>query len=430
MSFRVEPEDAEVFLEAGTDKAYSLGLCNQKIALDLALFDGRREVKLTFRREGYLDETRSLQSPPVQFRYFDSQDVYPPPSEGAVRLEPKSDLASRVIQIRRFVSTYSLALASLGILGIGGIGFALKRWRQLKLEQSENRRFKELTASLDSSDPFSGKSLGRYRILERIGTGGMSLVYRAVPDDLASEGEAEVAIKVLDPKLAVSSDASKRFRREIAICAELRHPHILPIYEYGEQHSVLYLVMELLQGKTLSEHGRGRPVEPSQILDWLDPIVEAVAYLHSRGIVHRDLKPDNIFRTEAGKIKIMDFGIARGEEFTVATATHQGLGTPAYMSPEQVEGTFCEASDQYSLGCMVYEWLTGSTPFVDPDPFALAFKHVGQKPRSLREYDSRISTQLDSVVLRMLAKAPEERFDSIKEAGAHLKEALKAPYQR
>ena len=250
-------------------------------------------------------------------------------------------------------------------------------------------------------------------MMERIGTGGMSLVYRAVRNDTL---EDEVAIKLLDPKVAESPDSIKRFKREIQICRSLSHPNVLQIHDFGEQDGLWFLVLELLKGHTLSSELDKGIMDRKQVAAFLAPIVEALDYLHSKGIVHRDLKPENIFVLDNGRVKLMDFGIARGSQFTVATATHQGLGTPAYMSPEQVEGRFSEASDQYSLGCIVYEMLSGAPPFNDPDPYTLAFKHVGETPAPLQG----VKDELNLAVMTLLAKQPEHRYSSIKEAGRAL----------
>jgi hypothetical protein len=423
VTFRSQPSDAEVYLEVGTDRPFPLGNCSEPMALDLSVFDGRRDIKLTFRREGYLDESRVLQSAPVQSLYFQSRDVYPPEKEGPVQLAPATDLKSRIIQFRLWLGQYALALGGFLAVLLGAGGYGIHRFRKLKTEARRSEVFQALTASLDDSDPFCGRVLGEYRILELLGRGGMSRVYRALPDS-SLDAEREVAIKILDPELALKEESVKRFRREVAICAELRHPNILTIHDFGEHDSILYLVMDLLKGETLGQRSGGKPVALSTVAEWVQSIVKAISYLHSRDIVHRDLKPDNVFLTKNDTLKLMDFGIARGEQYTVATATHQGLGTPAYMSPEQVEGRFEEASDQYSLGCMVYEWLTGKPPFVDPDAFALAFKHVGQKPRSLRDSQPKLPEEVDAVVLRMLRKAPGARFPSVAEAGEALVAAL------
>jgi Protein kinase domain len=424
VTFRCEPTDAKVFLEIGSDSPYQLGVSNQKIPLDLALFDGRRDIRLSFRREGYLTESRVLQQSPVQLRYFDSRDSYPSADEGPVRLTPRSDLKSRSVQLKLWLAGHRWQTLSLLVLATLMLAFGWTKYRGLASKAARGETLDNLVVDLED-DPFSGKTLGKYRLLDRLGTGGMSMVYRARPDDALESEQQEVAVKVMDPKLAGEAGSTKRFRREIQICTKLQHPNILQLYDYGEQDSALYLVMELLRGQTLAQKISGRRLRAEELQSYVEPVVEALAYLHSQNIVHRDLKPDNIFLTDEGRVKLMDFGISRGEAFTVATATHQGLGTPAYMSPEQVEGRFEEASDQYSLGCVVYEWLVGEPPFTDPDPFALAFKHVGQHAAPLRSRRPSLSEELEIVVSRMLSKQPEDRYPSIKDAGEALLTSLR-----
>lgn len=417
VTFHCEPHDAQVFLEVGTADPYLLGRVGEALPLDLSLFDGRRNVRVTFRREGWLDETRSLQQEPVASRFFDTRDRYPEESQGPVRLTARNDGASRLIQLRYWLGRYQGSLLIvLGIVGFGGV-LGWRRYSQLRQSDRRGRQLDQMMATLDKNDPYCGKVLGNYRLLEKLGQGGMSAVYRAVSNESLAQ---EVAVKILDSDLAEEENAVKRFRREIQICQNLNHAHIMQLYDFGQQDEIWYLVMELLKGRTLSAVLDEGIMEPVQVAQYCEPLVKALSYLHSQEIVHRDLKPDNVFVTDQGRVKLMDFGIARGESYTVATATQSGLGTPAYMSPEQVEGSFEPASDQYALGCMVYEMLTGSPPFTDPDPFALAFKHVGEVPRSPSSRIPEISEQLDQVVLKLLAKRPEQRYPSMEEAGEAL----------
>ncbi|MEW6283221.1 MAG: serine/threonine-protein kinase, partial [Candidatus Eremiobacterota bacterium] len=152
-------------------------------------------------------------------------------------------------------------------------------------------------------------------------------------------------------------------------------------------------------------------------------VAEAVAAAHRAGVVHRDLKPDNVFLTGQGAVKVVDFGVARGEEFTVATATGV-MGTPAYMAPEQVEGKVDPASDQYALGVMAYEMLCGRPPFQDPDPFSLAFAQVNRHPPAPRSLRPDLSAAVEGVLLRMLDKCPGRRYPDIQAASEALRAAL------
>lgn len=420
VTFACQPEDAQVFLEVGTADPYLLGRANEKLPLDLSLFAGRARISLTFRRPGWLDDTRVLQQENIQSRYFNSRDRYPEVEQGPVRLTPRSDLASRLLQIRYYSWQwrYGLLLSFALLTGAGALGW--RRWLQLRRGHQRSQALDRLTLQLDPSDTYSGRLLGRYRLLERLGEGGMSRVYRAVDNqDLSSEA----AVKILDAELAQEESSLKRFRREIDICKSLSHPNILTLYDYGEQDGIFYLVMERLVGQTLAKEIDNGVFSATRVAEVCGPLMEALAYLHQQGITHRDVKPDNVFLTTAGRVKLMDFGISRGDKFTRATATQMGLGTPAYMSPEQVEGSVCAATDQYAVGCMVYEMLSGAPPFNDDDAFALAFKHVGQMPEPLAQRARGISDELERVVMRMLEKDPRRRFADMSEARLALSKA-------
>jgi tRNA A-37 threonylcarbamoyl transferase component Bud32 len=423
ITFACEPKDAQVILEVGTAQPYLLGRANQKLPLDLSLFDGRRQIRLTFRREGWLDDTRVLQQENIRSRYFDDRDRYPDPQQGPVRLTVKGDMSSRLLQARYYGWQWrqGLLLSLLALAGLGGLG--ARRWLQLRRGHQRSQQMDRLTLQLDPNDAYSGRLLGHYRLLERLGQGGMSSVYRAVDNqDLTSEA----AIKILDSELAQDATSVKRFQREIQICQSLSHPNILTLYDFGEQNGIFYLVMEKLEGETLATEIDKGVFTPARVAEVCGPMMEALSYLHQREVIHRDVKPDNVFVTRGGRVKLMDFGISRGKQFTVATATQMGLGTPAYMSPEQVEGAVHPATDQYAMGCMIYEMISGAPPFTDPDAFALAFKHVGQMPEPLIERARSVSESLNTVVMRLLEKDPERRYASMAEARAALLESCRS----
>jgi hypothetical protein len=422
VTFACEPRDAQVFLEVGTARPYLLGRANQKIPLDLSLFDGRRQIRLTFRRQGWLDDTRVLQQENIASRYFANRDRYPDPGQGPVRLTPKGDASSRLEQLRYALWQWRHGLViALLVLGAGG-GFTARRWLQLRHGHQRSQQLDRLSVELDANDPYSGRILGSYRLLERLGEGGMSSVYRAIDNqDLRSEA----AVKILDSRLAQEETSVKRFQREIQICKSLSHPNILTLYDFGEQEGVFYLVMEKLEGETLAREIDKGVFSPARVAEVCGPLMEALAYLHRRQVTHRDVKPDNVFITRTGRVKLMDFGISRGQQFTVATATQMGLGTPAYMAPEQVEGIVDPATDQYAVGCMVYEMISGAPPFTDQDAFTLAFKHVGQMPEPLQQRATGVSDELGAVVMRLLEKDPQRRYASMEQAREALLEACR-----
>ncbi|MET9667039.1 tetratricopeptide repeat protein [Streptomyces sp. NPDC006475] len=259
---------------------------------------------------------------------------------------------------------------------------------------------------------------GRYRLLERIGRGGMGEVWRAVDEALGRH----VAVKCLKP-MGPQHDAGfatvlrERFRREARVAAALQHRGVTVVHDFGEYDGVLYLVMELLEGRNLSqllEENSQRPLPVRDVLDIAEQVSDALAYTHGQGIVHRDLKPANIMRLTDGAVKICDFGIARlGEDigFTSRlTGTGIAMGTPHYMSPEQISGGHVDhRSDLYSLGCVLYEIATGVPPFDHDDAWAVLVGHRDTTPEPLRTHRSEIPDSFQEIVLDLLAKPPEDR---------------------
>jgi eukaryotic-like serine/threonine-protein kinase len=212
-----------------------------------------------------------------------------------------------------------------------------------------------------------GTRLGSYEITTQIGAGGMGEVYKAIDSRL---GRA-VAVKVLPQKLATDPDAMKRFRREARAVAALSHPNIVAIHDFGEQDSVLYVVLEYLEGETLHELLRKGTGGWRAGVEWVAAVAETIAEVHAKGIVHQDLKPDNVFITSQGTLKVLDFGVAssfgpsdEGRTQTALTDAGVAVGTIGYMSPERVRGqASTAASDIFSLGCILYEALMGIRAF-------------------------------------------------------------------
>jgi ligand-binding sensor domain-containing protein len=263
-----------------------------------------------------------------------------------------------------------------------------------------------------------GSNLGPYRILEQIGRGGMATVFKA----FHPATERTVAVKVLPRQLAEEPEFTGRFRREARTIANLEHPHILPIYDYGESDGYTYLVMRYLDAGDLRRRiagsaGRGLPLE--QIDSLFSQLAEGLDYAHGRGVVHRDIKPANVLIDNRGGVFLTDFGIARLVEGTThLTGTGTLLGTPSYMSPQQGQGTQVDRrSDIYSLGIVLYEMLTGRVPYQAETPAAVIYKHIYEPlplPSTLRPG---ISPAIEQVLLKALAKSPADRFAS---AGAFL----------
>lgn len=273
------------------------------------------------------------------------------------------------------------------------------------------------------SGSLAGKVLGRYRLLERIGMGGMATVYKALPAGARDASEV-VAIKVMRRELLQDPEAAHRFNRETALTSTLDHPNIVRVTDSGEQEGLSYLALEWMQGGTLRQRMNNEPIALPDIWDVLSPLCSAVHYAHTRGIIHRDLKPENIMVTEKGILKVTDFGLARGGEADRITATGAALGTPAYMPPEQIQGgPLTPAMDQYALGIIAYELLTGRLPFQEADPLQQIFKTMMEDappPGRFRQ----LPAAVDGVLLRMLAKDPAERYPTVEAAALELKGAL------
>lgn len=265
-----------------------------------------------------------------------------------------------------------------------------------------------------SVENLSGTRLGQYELRDLLGSGGMGAVYLAYQSAL----DRLVAVKVLNVSLTANPEYLERFRREAKTSAGLEHPHIVPVYDYGTQGNISYVVMRLLTGGSLAErisHSREtkRPLpslaETSQILKQL---ANALDYAHGRGVIHRDVKTSNVMFDEQGTAFLVDFGIAKLTYATSAlTGTGMAMGTPSYMAPEQWRGEEVRPSaDQYSLGVMVYAILTGRLPFEAETPFALMHKHLNEEPTPINAFRTDLAESIRDVVKRTMAKTPEERF--------------------
>lgn len=258
---------------------------------------------------------------------------------------------------------------------------------------------------------------GRYRVDDLIGRGGMASVYRGYDQTLGRT----VAIKILKADLAGDAAFRTRFRLEAQAASRMAHPTIVRVFDAGEdtevgadghERPVPYIVMELVHGKLLKDVIASGPVPLDDALRYVDGILEALEYSHRAGVVHRDIKPGNVMITEAGRIKVMDFGIARAVSDSSSTVaeTTAIVGTAAYFSPEQAKGESVDArADLYSTGVVLYELLTGRPPFRGDTPVAVAYQHVSEAPLPPSEFNEAVPRALDAVVLRALAKDPFQR---------------------
>lgn len=265
----------------------------------------------------------------------------------------------------------------------------------------------------------------RYELVEAAGRGGMGEVWRATDRELGRT----VAVKVLPPELTRHEEFRVRFRREARIVASLNHRNVAVLHDVGEDttdgETTPFLVMEFIEGRTLTDVLADGPFTVERALAVGRDIADALAHSHAQGLIHRDVKPSNVMLTSEGAIKVLDFGIAKvvAETTTRLTATGMTVGTPAYLSPEQLTGEPVDGrSDQYSTGCLLYELLTGRPPFVGDSAFAVMHQHISQEPVAPSRLRPQIPAVVDGLVLRTLAKDREQRPGS----AAELRDALSA----
>ena len=261
---------------------------------------------------------------------------------------------------------------------------------------------------------------GRYQLRRRIARGGMAEVFLAHDRML----DRPVALKVLFPELSTDRNFVERFRREAQAAANLSHPNIVSIYDWGEEQGTYYIVMELIDGRPLSTILKNEgPMLADRAADIGAAVASALAFAHKNGVVHRDVKPGNVLIDGAGNVKVADFGIARAKDSVEDNLTQTGavMGTATYFSPEQAQGLGVDArSDIYSLGVMLYEMVCGQPPFAGSNPVAVATKHVSDAPPRPRTVNPNLSAAFESIILTCLAKDPDDRYPNADELRADL----------
>jgi serine/threonine protein kinase len=274
-----------------------------------------------------------------------------------------------------------------------------------------------------SYDDLTGHTLGSYRIVDRLGKGGMATVYRATQPAIGRT----VAIKVLPPQFLHDSTFLQRFEREVRLAAQLQHPRILPIYDYGEQDGLPYIVMAYVAGGTLADAiryaGGGMPLDEAARL--IGQMAEALDFAHEKGVVHRDFKPSNVLLDELDNTYLADFGIARAAESTAQLTGSGLLGTPPYMAPELGEaGTTSPQTDIYALGITLYQMLTGSLPYRATTPVSALLAHQTEPIPDIRRIRRDLPAEVQTVIEGAMAKSPADRYPTAGQVAADLQSAL------
>jgi eukaryotic-like serine/threonine-protein kinase len=264
--------------------------------------------------------------------------------------------------------------------------------------------------------------VGRYALRGLIGRGGMADVELADDEVL----DREVAVKILHQRYAQDPTFLARFRREAQAAASLNHPNVVAVYDTGADDGRPFIVMEYVRGRSLRDILAHEGVLPQRAAEIAGEAADALHYAHERGLVHRDIKPGNIMVSHDGRVKVTDFGIARAINAETVTQTAAVFGTAAYVSPEQARGDQVDRhTDVYSLGCVLYEMLTGRQPFAADSPVALAYKHISEDPVPPSRINPEVSRAFDAVVLRAMAKDPEQRYQTEREFAEDLQRAAR-----
>src|SRR5262245_59331670 len=280
----------------------------------------------------------------------------------------------------------------------------------------------------------TGQFIKGYELRAQIGVGGYGVVYRAVQPSVGRE----VAVKIILPQYANHPDFIRRFEAEAQLVARLEHPHIVPLYDYWRQPDSAFLVMRYVRGGSLHDRLIGEPWSPQAVTGLLDQLGAALTIAHRHGVIHRDLKPANILLDEDNNAYLADFGIAKdlgAADDTIAPVTTQTgtvVGSPAYISPEQIKAEpITPQTDIYSLGIMLYEILTGALPFEGPTPVVVMFKHVHEQLPRLQVHRSDLPETLNAVIQRATAKHPDQRYSDVTTLVADYRPAIgTAPLER
>lgn len=338
--------------------------------------------------------------------------VYPP--QGELDLQPLTTGQALRDQLRYRWPRWAALLIGAAVLGLALRRLKTDRKRQVLLEsfvpQGESRSL-------------IMEQIGGYRVVQQIGEGGMAEVYLAIPNDSLDMQKA-VAVKVMSRVLRDRPEFIERFEREIQVSGDLLHPGIVELKDWGWHGERLYLIMEYVEGVELRQLLPELKAQWARLANLLSQLMVAVHYAHERGVAHRDLKPENVMVTPAGQVKVMDFGLARAADSKTLTDVGAALGTPKYIAPESIAGSGSGVgSDQYTLGVLAYEMLTGQLPFQGEAVPYLLYSHSNLQPDPPSTL-APLPGQVDAVIARMMSKDPRERYESVEAARVELLKAL------
>jgi len=377
----------------------------------------------------------------IEEGYFNTHDRWP--ESGDYTLESYSALDN----VRIFISTHLIPVISVSsIVIIIAVIVGIRFWRERKFIEMALRRADdaglvsraEMTIAAGELGDLRGKSLkgqyGTYQLKGMLGEGGMSMVYegwRTLDDNTTYDTLHETyAIKIMLPSVTRDPDFAARFRREISVYLKLKHPGVVQLHDWGEDHveKVFFMVLEKVSGQSLADEIKKGRITIPQAVSYMLQAMDAIDFAHRHDVVHRDIKPQNMYVTGRNNIKILDFGIARKLDTIGITATDVVLGTPQYLPPEQLDAKAVDGrADLYSLGVVFYEMVCGSLPFTGGTTMEIITKHVTQKPPKPSLHSAYIHQSIEDFILRLLEKKPENRFKSAREAHeALLEAALKA----
>ncbi len=267
-----------------------------------------------------------------------------------------------------------------------------------------------------------GQTISHYKIIEKLGEGGMGIVYKAHDQEL----DRFAALKFLPNYLTSDATEKERFYHEARAASALNHPNVTTIYEIKEFEDRLYLAMEFVEGKTLKRLIESEPPSIKKVLDIAIQVCEGLSAAHEKGVVHRDIKSDNIMLTPKGQVKIMDFGLAKVKGATKLTKAGSTIGTAAYMSPEQAQGEEIDhRSDIFSFGVVLYELLTTKLPFRGEHQAALMYSLINEEPQPIARFNENVSPDLERIVSKALAKDKDERYQHVDDLLADLRRERK-----